>query len=325
MIVTLVDSSILMKDCRELRMSLEQNCAYAVGNGRRANHLLRRDSATMRFDEALPGVISMSASFVDHRFAPHMHDELMIGSISEGSQAFFRDGREHVAPPGSISIVNPGDVHTGRRSNGDRLVYRALYVPMRQVEEIAADIDSTAHQIGFQSAVLDDAAGWRALEAYHDSLERLDLILMRETLLYGALLTLLKRHAVKRPLPKHFRNSPAAHKIREFLHAGCKASPSIKTLAGKVGLSPFQTIRVFQRQFGMPPHAYLIQLKVEAAKRLLAGGSAIAAVAVEVGFSDQAHLNRHFRRMTGITPGAYQSAAAVKLSCSVRAPEDPSA
>jgi AraC-like DNA-binding protein len=265
----------------------------------------------MRFDETLPGVFTMLASFVDHRFAPHTHDELMIGSISEGSQAFFRDGKEHVAPSGSISIVNPGDVHTGRRFNGDRLVYRALYVPMRQVEEIAADINSTARQIGFQSAVLHDAEGWRALEAYHDSLESRDFILKRETLLYVALSTLVKRYAVKRPLLGHSRNATTAHRIREFLHAECKGSPSIRTLAREAGLNPFQTIRVFHKHFGMPPHAYLIQLKVGAAKRLLAKGVAIAAVAAEVGFSDQAHLNRHFRRMTGITPGAYQSAARI--------------
>jgi AraC-like DNA-binding protein len=64
-------------------------------------------------------------------------------------------------------------------------------------------------------------------------------------------------------------------------------------------------VRSFSRQFGLTPHAYLIGRRVEAARRLLLEGVAPADVATAVGFYDQAHLTRHFKRHTATTPASY--------------------
>jgi len=55
----------------------------------------------------------------------------------------------------------------------------------------------------------------------------------------------------------------------------------------------------------MPPHAYQVRIRVEAARRMLLSGFAIATVAAELGFADQSHFTRHFRRVMGITPAQY--------------------
>ncbi|MNU07967.1 HTH-type transcriptional activator RhaS [compost metagenome] len=57
----------------------------------------------------------------------------------------------------------------------------------------------------------------------------------------------------------------------------------------------------------MPPHRYLINLRVEKARRLLEKTSmSIAEIAYECGFAHQEHLTRLFRRQTGTTPAAYR-------------------
>lgn len=56
----------------------------------------------------------------------------------------------------------------------------------------------------------------------------------------------------------------------------------------------------------MPPHTWLTDARVRRARRLLDAGSAPAEAAVAVGFTDQPHLNRHFTRIVGVPPGAYQ-------------------
>jgi AraC-like DNA-binding protein len=76
-----------------------------------------------------------------------------------------------------------------------------------------------------------------------------------------------------------------------------------------VGLSRFQVARRFQQAYGMPPSAYLRQVRLRDARRRLAGGEAIGTVAVASGFADQSHLTRWFRRSYGITPGVYQRGA----------------
>jgi AraC-like DNA-binding protein len=68
----------------------------------------------------------------------------------------------------------------------------------------------------------------------------------------------------------------------------------------------FALLRAFRDETGLPPHAYLNQLRVRRARRLLDGGLAPALVAVQAGFADQAHLTRHFKRVVGLPPGAYQ-------------------
>jgi AraC-like DNA-binding protein len=72
------------------------------------------------------------------------------------------------------------------------------------------------------------------------------------------------------------------------------------------GMSPFALLRAFRDDTGLPPHAYLNQLRVRLARRLLDRGLAPALVAAEAGFAGQAHLTRHFKRVVGVPPGAYQ-------------------
>jgi len=62
----------------------------------------------------------------------------------------------------------------------------------------------------------------------------------------------------------------------------------------------------FRGETGLPPHAYLNQLRVRLARRLLDRGVTPAEVAAAVGFADQAHLTRHFKRVVGVPPGSYQ-------------------
>jgi AraC-like DNA-binding protein len=70
----------------------------------------------------------------------------------------------------------------------------------------------------------------------------------------------------------------------------------------------FRLSRQFKQAFGRTPHAYLVQLRLRAARTLLACGGEPAQVAIDVGFSDQSHLGRWFRRAYRITPAAYRRA-----------------
>jgi AraC-like DNA-binding protein len=72
------------------------------------------------------------------------------------------------------------------------------------------------------------------------------------------------------------------------------------------GLSQFALLRAFRAEMGLPPHAYLNQLRVRQARQLLDAGVSAAEVAARVGFADQAHLTRHFKRVVGVPPAAYQ-------------------
>jgi len=90
-----------------------------------------------------------------------------------------------------------------------------------------------------------------------------------------------------------------------FIHENYARELSLSEIAEAVHLSPFYLARLFKQSLGVSPHQYLIQLRVNSARWLLSAGSgerSLAEVATAVGFADQSHLTRHFKRVTGVTP-----------------------
>ena len=100
-------------------------------------------------------------------------------------------------------------------------------------------------------------------------------------------------------------SAKVGERIRERLEADQSGQIDLATLAHEVGLSRFAALRAFKRQFGLPPHAYRLQMRLGLARKSLRRGLKPAEVAAEYGFVDQSHLTRHFRRLFGITPAEY--------------------
>lgn len=124
------------------------------------------------------------------------------------------------------------------------------------------------------------------------------------------------RIAVARLLRRHGRSLPArragsagaraAAAARSLLVDRLAAPPSLEQLASELGTSPFALLRAFKAEYGLPPHSWLTGERVRRARLLLDDGTPPAEAAVTVGFTDQPHLNRHFTRIVGVTPGAYR-------------------
>lgn len=94
----------------------------------------------------------------------------------------------------------------------------------------------------------------------------------------------------------------------EHLLANYRSQVSLNDLAALTQRTPFQLIRSFRKELGVTPHAMLIRIRILRAKALLELGEPIAGVAVDLGFVDQTHFGRHFKRIHNETPGRFQSA-----------------
>ena len=84
---------------------------------------------------------------------------------------------------------------------------------------------------------------------------------------------------------------------------------SLSDIADFVGLSAYHFLRTFRTHFGITPHAYLTWLRLERGRECLVDGLPAAQVATEMGFSDQSHFTRAFRRAFGYTPVSLQRAS----------------
>ncbi|WP_459556691.1 helix-turn-helix domain-containing protein [Lacunimicrobium album] len=94
--------------------------------------------------------------------------------------------------------------------------------------------------------------------------------------------------------------------VEEYIHAHLDQNIALADLAAVAHLSEFHFARLFKQTTGLPPHQFVIHQRIERAKRLIAAGRfSLAQIAIDVGFSDQSQLNRHFKRLVGLTPRRY--------------------
>lgn len=265
-----------------------------------------RERARLWRDTALGDLDLLSARYITHRFAPHFHEGYAIGVIVEGAETFSYRGGTEVAPAGHIVIVNPGEIHTGSAVAESGWTYRMLYPSCELIAGITREIVGVEAGLPFFArAVIHDAELALRLARAHRAIELSPHVLDRESALIITLGDLIQRHAdapfrssALPDVPRH------VSRVRELLSVDLSADLSLADLAEAANLSRYHLIRLFRRHVGLPPHAYRNQLRVHRARALLAQGMAIAEAAQAVGFADQSHLSRHFKRVYGVAPGA---------------------
>ncbi|MEV0255526.1 AraC family transcriptional regulator [Streptomyces sp. NPDC050732] len=254
----------------------------------------------------LPGVDLLRAHYIRRTFVRHTHEHFVIAGIAEGVDVFRHSGADRHAGPGTLALINPDTPHTGRAGAPEGWRYGAVYPAPDLVAAIAAETTALRGAPGFIRPVLDDphsvALVHRVLRAAEDG-----NALAADTLLRVAVTRLLRLNGG--PLPQRTVRTAGARtaaRARAVLEDSLADPPSLERLATDLGTSPFALLRAFRDTYGMPPHAWLTDARVRRARHLLDAGTAPADAAVTVGFTDQPHLNRHFTRIVGVPPGAYQ-------------------
>ncbi len=252
----------------------------------------------------------LHASYVNHSFSRHTHEGYGVGVIEKGALGFYYHGENLVASPGTINLVNPDDPHDGFSANEAGWTYRMFYLDAYQLQKAVSEIaDSPKNIPFFRAGVIQDPYLANIIRELHLNFERKGVsTIERESGLLWMLTQLISRHAYDKPSPNLIGNEHhAVKRVREYIEAYYNLDISIKELSKITGLSRFHMIRVFKKEVGIPPHAYLTQIRVKHAKVKLTKGSSIADTAIDTGFADQSHLTRHFKRITGITPGRYSN------------------
>ena len=269
----------------------------------------RSTTPTFWREAALPYIEARSVE--DGRkvcYAKHAHDTFSIGAINGGRSTYLNGThRQHIGT-GAVVVINPEDVHACNPIDDEAWSYLMLYVDVSWLTDLQHESGGRQGQ-GFRrfSTTMSTRPG------LHAGLNRLYGILTDEgadilqkesaaRLFFGDVQLALGETA---PAPAATSN-PKLARAAEFIRANFTCSLKLDEICAASELSPSYLIRAFKQRYGMTPHAYLVNCRIEYSRSALKQGRAIADVAAEAGFADQAHLQRAFRQFTAATPNQYR-------------------
>jgi len=246
----------------------------------------------------------------DPRFE-EQHNAYSIAMVTEGSFHYRTAQGSALMTPGSLLLGNEGACFEcgHQHSRGDRCL--AFHFSPELFESIVAAVPGTrrlaltAPRLPPVPAVLGVLAAAHALRDEGGGSEEFRELALRVA---GAVCGALNEDAPasqRAPTPRDERRVAAALRRIEAKHG---ARLSVAELAAEAAVSSFHFLRIFEQVVGVTPGRYMLRARLHrAAVRLRCSGDGIAAIALDCGFDDLSTFNRHFRRATGLTPGAYRA------------------
>lgn len=260
--------------------------------------------------DADTGIEVIRAHFEGHAYDPHWHDSYLIGFTEQGVQQFHCRRALFSSVPGQTFFLEPGDIHDGHAPAPGGFTYSTLYLEPAWLQRALPALFEQAPGDclpGVPRTQPDDPGLLpciaNALQALRDGEPRM----VRDAALDALLERISRSLHWRQRLPGNPQIPSVALRARDYLHAHFQQNIGLDELARACGVDRFRLSRAFKAAFGIAPHGYLIQLRLVRARRLLALGTAPADVASDLGFADQSHLGRWFRRANGLTPGAYRN------------------
>lgn len=249
----------------------------------------------------------LHAYYVQHAYPRHSHDYYVISLIERGNQSFTHKGTKHFTPAGGVIFINPGAVHTGEAADSQGFELRSLYPTTSLMETAVFELTGRHQRLPFFKEVrVDQRWATNSVLSLHKAISQGESTLECESRVLWTLVQLIQRYAdigsTERPVG---REKNAVEQARRYIEECFAEGITLNQLAQQVALSPYYFLRVFHAEIGMPPYAYLESVRIRHAQQLIKDGKPLAEVAVEVGFSSQSQLTRHFKKIIGATPGQY--------------------
>jgi len=212
-----------------------------------------------------------------------------------------------LAQAGSINIYSAGSMASCRWN--EAISFIRLDISPKLIEQVAEQVDTNfrrSHEL-INTAHTDDM---KVIQISQWLLDEQNNGGAGGQLYFDSLLNVLAVHLLRTYTtefcearsPKSLTQKQVSRAI-DYMHVHLNQDISLEVLARTVNLSSSHLRHLFKQSTGMAPHQYLINLRVNRAKELLlSGGFSVSEVAAEVGFADQSHLHRHFKRFFGVTP-----------------------
>ena len=253
----------------------------------------------------ISGLDLVRGSRVTTGFPLHTHDSYTVGIVEHGARLLQLRNKTATIPTGGVFTLNPEEPHACASSGKGGHGYIVVNIAAHRMKHYLAEMLGASIQLPrFRRQAFRDDAVYRCVQALWAAAGNTALSRDGEECLALLLSSLIQSGlVVSRPSARSEGLTERVKRAKEFIESNYDAHLTLEQIASIAGLSVFHFTRMFKEEVGMPPRAYHVQVRTKAARRLLTEGVSIAETALQVGFVDQSHFTRFFKRMTGITPG----------------------
>jgi len=262
----------------------------------------------------IPGLEVIHTNSHEHSYPPHLHDNLEIIWIREGEGRLICHQRPYEIRVGEAGLVSPNEIHSGG-GRGARIEYVAIQLPQPLLQPGGRRFDVLRDDAG-RPVPIKVVSREKASSLLPIMVRTLCADLPLDRLLYILTPILDQLFDVASPdadlLVERDVLHPAVSKAKAIIRDQCADRVDISDLATCVDLDMRYLISLFKSSTGTTPHQFQIAMRVELARALLEEQLPLCEVAARAGFADQSHLNRHFRRRYGFTPGVFREAVVMR-------------
>jgi len=242
----------------------------------------------------------LEASFKNKTFSPHFHDEYSIALITSGTHHFTCNKDDFNARPGDIRLINPHDIHVCKSKTWGYITF----TPDNDfVETFSESCQKELHHITFANPVIRNHKLSKLFIDLNSAKKEWQDELMAENILEELVVNLISSYSNCAIKTKEISYSRAKlTQSVEYMKENFNDSLKLENLSKISGLSKYHFLRKFKEEFGMTPHAYLLQIRIQKAKNMLLQNENLCDIALSCGFSDQSHFTRVFNKVYGMSP-----------------------
>ena len=259
--------------------------------------------------EKCENITVLDATMSDFSYSKHAHEEYSLGVTLQGRQDFFCQNAFHKSSSGNVLLFNPEDVHDGHSGGEQALKYKMLYVHPDEFRPLFRSLGYQQNSVlRLNQPMVDNPILRHQILRLSSTLQQSNYSKMEfESGLFQIAQSLV---VMSGNFDLGTQNSKRVDKLllraRDYILASLEHNISIDDIANVANMSKFHFIRQFRQQFGITPHQYVLSCRVNLARRIIESGKSLNQAAFEAGFADDSHLNRHFKRIYGLTPKRFQ-------------------
>ncbi|QWV94678.1 AraC family transcriptional regulator [Geomonas oryzisoli] len=258
-------------------------------------------------DASVPSVAVRCTRRSAESYKAHCHREFCVGAVTEGKAVMTVRNETCVLSPGLLAVIPPETVHSCNPPEGGSRSYQMAFFDAAWCRSLQEELFGRRGDFIPPAHFLVENAALYASFLQLTALLADDALPLEKSERATQFASELFISTCDRELP-----APAKERdgivpdVKEYLERRADLNITLQELAVTFRCNPYHLLRTFKQAVGLPPHAFMLNARIERAKRLLLEGMTPASVAAETGFADQSHFHKTFRRLVAATPRQFQ-------------------